>query len=670
MNRRQIKSEIERRLSGLLDHSDAYDLLTQQYYTEGLAHIPVDFEELECIDVDLSILLLKYPDLVIRTLRGLLRQYKPSDEEERDIVLRPYNLPRDAEIRVGDVRVVNICTLVKIRGRIKKIQKVRSKIKVSAWRCKRCGNRICLEVDGTELKSPVFCDPKQGGCGKSQGKTSFVLVEDECTFEDSQVLYIEEPFDANTKGQPQTIMAVVTGDAVGIFTTNEIILNGVLRNYRPKRDVAVNDFYIDVVSVETTAQEEELVLTAEDKKRYEEQVRDLDDPIGAYTRSFAPHIAGCREEKEACILQLFGGVPKNIGGGVAIIRGDIHILFPGDYSSGKSQLLHYSAALAPRGLYTSAENASIVGLTCAVVKDPLDGQWNAEMGVMPLCDGGHAVIDELDKMGKEVDLRRLHTPLEDQIAPYNKAGLVGYFHTRCSVLAGANPKKTRFDQYSSLLEQIPFSGSLLSRFDIIFPMRDIPEKNRDQLIASAVLGVHLGETVEDPDISPRDLRRIIAYARETYNPRLTDEARKKLHEYYLRLREMGERSGEVPIVARHLNGFVRLSEASARARFSNEVTEADVDRAVRISSIALKRLLGSDQFDADAITSGLLHSTRQRRENLIIYLRGGDRADSDIESWYKGQGWTREQAADDLRQYSKTGDVFKLRGFYKVTGGP
>lgn len=670
LNRRELKNQIQHQVATLLAGEDnEYVAMAVSYYDGGMPHIAIDFEDLENVDVELSLNLLQHPDLVLRTLKGLLREERRPDQEEIDLVLRFYNLPRDAEKRVSQLRVEDLGNLVKVRGRIKKAQKVKSRIVLAAWKCKRCGAVIRTEIEGTELKPPIECTKKQNGCGKGGSSTSFNLAEDECVFDDSQVIYIEEPFDAETKGQPQSIQCVLTGDIVGVFTTNEIIMNGVARNYRLKKDTAINDFYLDVNSYETTMEEEDLTLTQEEKNHYEDLVRGLENPLQSYVRSFAPHIAGCTEEKTALVLQEFGGVTKTISDGTVRFRGDSHILLVGDYSTGKSQLLKVSAAIAPKGLFTSAENASIVGLTCAVVKDPLDGAWNAEMGVMPLCDGGHAVVDELDKIGKDADLRKLHSPLEDQIAPYNKAGLVGYFHTRCSCLAGANPKKTRFDVYSPFLEQIPLEGSLLSRFDLIFPMRDIPEEQRDNIIADAVLGVHLGHTIEDPEISPRDLRRIIAYARETYHPELTREAAAHLKKYYLRLREMGRDEGQVAVVPRNLNGFVRLAEAAARARFSNEVAMEDVDLAINLSSTALQRLLGSDVFDIDSVRTGLTRSTRDRLEDLVNFLRGEGKTLTEIEAFYQSHGWGSELAVRDLEHYRKRGEVYTIRDKYVLTGG-
>jgi DNA replicative helicase MCM subunit Mcm2 (Cdc46/Mcm family) len=297
------------------------------------------------------------------------------------------------------------------------------------------------------------------------------------------------------------------------------------------------------------------------------------------------------------------------------------------HNTAKSQLLRYIADVAPRGIYTSGKGATAAGLTAAAVKDDFaGGRWVLEAGMLVLADGGMAIIDELDKMSPE-DRSAMHETLEQQTVSIAKAGITATLNARCPVLAAANPKWGRFTAERTISEQIDLPPTLLSRFDVIFSIKDVPDQVRDRRLASRILASHRdigtgeeggpGTSSRGAPFSPDLLKKYIAYARQNVRPVLSQQALDTLENYYVKVRKQGEEpNAPVPITARQLEALVRLSEASARARLSPTVGEEDARRATQIMENYLRRVSMTDEgkLDIDLTQTGVSHSQRERFE--------------------------------------------------------
>ena len=286
------------------------------------------------------------------------------------------------------------------------------------------------------------------------------------------------------------------------------------------------------------------------------------------------------------------------------------------HNSGKSQLLQFISKIAPKARLVSGKGASSAGLTATVVKDEFMRGWALEAGAFVLANGGFCILDEMDKINPE-DVSSLHQALEQQIITISKANIQATLSAKTTLLAAANPKLGRFDPYTPIASQINMPSTLINRFDLIFPIKDVPSREFDTKVATHVLNLQQKPGDLKFEFTPDFLKKYISYARQKIKPELTQEAVEEIKEFYVGLRNMPGRGEDVmrpiPISARQLEALVRLSEGSARVRLSKKVTKQDSQRAIKVLKHCLMQV-GFDyetgQIDIDRISTGIPSSQR------------------------------------------------------------
>jgi len=378
------------------------------------------------------------------------------------------------------------------------------------------------------------------------------------------------------------------------------------------------DLFLEANYVDVTGKEVEVVeITPKEEKQILEMAN---DPWihRKLLSSLAPSIYGYGDIKEAILYLLFGAVPKTLPDGVTI-RGDVNVLLIGDPGTAKSQLLQYVARVAPRGLYTSGRGSTAAGLTAAVVREK-SGGLVLEAGALVLADKGVCSIDEIDKMRPD-DRVAIHEAMEQQTVSVAKGGIVATLNARASVLAAANPALGRYDPYRNITENINLPVTILSRFDLIFVMRDAPDSETDGKMSEHILALHRTRaTPEEVPLTPEMFRKYVSYARRT-EPVLTEEAAKELRDFYLKMRSTSTTAeSPIAITPRQLEALVRLSECRARSFLRDKVAVEDTDAVIRLMTIALQDV-GIDtttgKMDIDVIMTGKPKSLRDRMQSIL-----------------------------------------------------
>ncbi|KAL7792902.1 MCM2/3/5 family domain-containing protein [Trichoderma ceciliae] len=586
-------------------------------------------------------------------------------------------------LAVRHVRGEHLGHLITIRAIATRVSDVKPIVQVSAYTCDRCGCEIFQPISDKQYGPLTMCPSSD--CKKNQAKGQLHPSSRASKFLPFQEVKVQELAEQVPIGQiPRSLTVQCFGSLVRKVNPGDVVdISGIFlptpyTGFKAMRAGLMTDTYLEAHHIHQHKKAySEMIVDAQlvrriDRYRQSGQVYEL------LAKSIAPEIYGHLDVKKALLLLLIGGVNKEMGDGMKI-RGDINICLMGDPGVAKSQLLKYISKVAPRGVYTSGRGSSGVGLTAAVMRDPVTDEMVLEGGALVLADNGICAIDEFDKMD-ENDRTAIHEVMEQQTISISKAGISTSLNARTSILAAANPVYGRYNPRISPVENINLPAALLSRFDILFLLLDTPSRDTDEQLAKHVTFVHMNS--RHPDLgtdnvvfSPHEVRSYVAQAR-TYRPVVPESVSEYMVKTYVRLRDQQQRAEKkgkqfTHTTPRTLLGVVRLAQALARLRFSNQVTQDDVDEALRLVEASKDSL----NTEASGPRRGLNASSRIY--NLVKALADSgacrpDDADEDDELGVElgmrkvkerviAKGFTEDQWLNALEEYT-TLDVWQTAG--------
>lgn len=583
--------------------------------------------------------LIKFPNEMIAIFDESAAAYyreeiDPSDHSGDRIRITISNL--DNYKRMRDLGPTEIDTLVSIKGIVVRVSEIIPDLKEALFRCLICGMKQSVALDKARIIEPVKCD-------NCKSNFSFSLVHNRCVFYDKQIIKLQETPDHMPVGEtPFNVQACVYDDLVeemkpgdkvevsGIYKIQEVRINPNLRNLK-----TLYKTFLDVISIKKMAtqnlnlnEHDDIKVSPEDKAKIEKLSKNK-DIYNILTNSFAPSIWENDDIKKGLLLQLFGGVPKTFEQqGRSKFRGDINVLLIGDPSTAKSQFLQYVHKLAPRGIYTSGKGSSVVGLTAYVTRDVETRDIILESGALVLSDKGVCCIDEFDKMDDNTRTI-LHEAMEQQTISIAKAGIICQLNARTAILAAANPKQSKYNPKLSVVQNINIMPTLLSRFDLIYLILDKKDEVKDRRLANHILSLYAsnydGQAENDvyntdslTMIEPKLMSAYITQARKN-RPNLNPKVIKMLAEEYVKMRQYGRTKATISATPRQLESLIRMAEASAKLRFSPDVSKEDVEEAIRLMKVATQQTATDPTtgiIDMDQIATGVTSSSR-KKVNII-----------------------------------------------------
>jgi replicative DNA helicase Mcm len=684
-----LADKVKEFLTQFKDPTGSFSYVEQidQMMPKGAKYIVVDFNDLVSVPF-IESKFVESPDEILnafsRAIKEILQERFPeyARKIEHDIRARIANFPAERSLRQINSEVITKMTSVS--GMVVRASEVKPLAKELTYKCLDKHISKFTLLDGMSLDKAVKCQSPK--CPY----TNLAIVAEESRFIDFQIVRLQElPEDLPPGQLPHYVNVSMKQDLVDYARPGDrIILTGIVRIeqervfgvkqsesalYRLRMD-GNNIEFIGGRGIKGTRRTEREEISPDEQKI----IRTLSKNPDIYDRliaSFAPHIRGHELFKEAILLLIVGSTQRALSDG-SKVRGDINVFLVGDPGTAKSEMLKFCARIAPRGLYTSGRGSTAAGLTAAVVRDA-SGIFMLEAGAVVLGDQGLVCIDEFDKMRPE-DRSALHEVMEQQSASIAKGGIVATLNARTSILAAANPMFGKYDPFKNLTENVNLPIPLLTRFDLVFVVRDIPHKEKDRQIAQHILSQHGTSGTDTTSLIDVDiLTKYLAYAKQN-DPVLTKEAENKIMEFYLKMRSVEGEDKEkmITITPRQLEGLIRLSTARARILLKNQVEEDDADRAIYLFNEMLKNA-GID-VNTGKIDIGVLQG-RPRSEvsklatfmEILKSLEGEPQSpvleQTFVDELVKSEKFNEEEARNYIRRMVRDATIYESKpGHYNT----
>ena len=609
-----------------------------------------------------------------RAIKEILQERFPKYAEKikDEIRARIANYPVQRSLRQINAEVIGKVTSVS--GMVVRSSEIKPLAKELIYVCPDHHVTQRFLLQGMSVNVPVKCDTPN-----CQHKDLEIKPESS-TFIDFQILRLQELPEDLPPGQiPHYIDVTIKQDLVDNARPGDrVILTGIVRIeqepivgvsrassglYRLRIDGNNIEFLAGRSGVKASRRTEREEVSPEEEKLIKALASDpsIDQRL---IDSFAPHIKGHELIKEAILYLIIGSNQRILSDGTKI-RGDINIFLVGDPGTAKSEMLKFCARIAPRGLYTSGRGSTAAGLTAAVVRDK-SGIFMLEAGAVVLGDQGLVCIDEFDKMTTE-DRSALHEVMEQQTVSIAKGGIVATLNARTSILSAANPMYGKYDPFKNITENVNLPIPLLTRFDLIFVVRDIPSKERDRNIAQHIMDLHSATGIDNRSLIDVDiLTKYLGYAKGL-NPTMTKDAEEKLLEYYLKMRNV-ESEEMITVTPRQLEGLIRLATARSRLLLKTEVDADDAERAIFLMESMLQDV-GVD-VNTGKVDLGVLQG-KPRSEmakvqlfmDILRALEGEPPSQVEeklfIKELVKTEKFTEDEAHEYVRKMGREGTIYE-----------
>ncbi len=555
--------------------------------------------------------------------------------------------------KITEISSKDINKLIEFEGLVIQSSKIMPRTETASYLCMNCGKEITVKMGIWD--SPLKIKPTCPNC-----QTIMTYDDENSTMIDFQELRIQE-LELSEDGRQRDVTVFIEGFDRGVYSGKLKVVGVPIK--KPKKDSSVSDMFIYVLHYEEL-DKQEISITEEDIEKIKKIAQDP-DVVNKLSEFMLKKTKGHDYIKKAIFLQQIKGTDYEDG------RNNINILMVTDPGVGKTTMM-FQLKQYYNVHYASINSTTGPGLTASVVaeKTEFGDKWVIKPGAFALADGGTLCLDELTS--DENVHKHLLTPMESQIIPVNKAGINTTLPARCAVLAACNPKRGRFDPNLGVMEQIKIHKALLDRFDLIFPLRDIPNEKRDRELAAHIRqrknnilkGIEEKTVINGVELTVDLVSKYILYAQEL-KPIISDEAGELIEEFYAKLRKNND---AIAVSARQLEALYRIAEAHAKAKLKDVVEEEDARIGIELIEEFLKQVAydpETGQYDIDKALGELPKSKVNKMDKVVEIIKeiskksdNGMAHYDDIVEMASKYGMSEDEVEDILNRLKRSAEIY------------